>query len=309
MNIPTDGIIKAGKHIDISLIFKFEFDLNRFQSELIELISVFSGHTMPLVNADETVHPLALILQNQLTEPIAPVQLVRVFKMDYKHDFTDNDPDNSGDCDAYSDIQSLHSIFGDVVNIDDPEVPPQMIEDPHSPYWSNMSPEAAHIKDKAKSTKSENSDPNNFIYMSRFLHCYFDGLNAKPPKFPLMKIQYVSHDEELILCPLFGSGYNQLGLPRRQRMVVRIIFWDPSVRKYAMAFIREGGTDINPVTYEMNLYFQDAKKAKAYLEWKIIQTEKAWTARRQGIPDTEFVIAERIGVAEEDTADAMDASP
>jgi hypothetical protein len=131
--------------------------------------------------------------------------------------------------------------------------------------------------------------------MSRFLHCYFDGLNAKLAKFPSMKIQYVGHDEEKVPCPAVGYDPNPLGLPPRQRVVVRMIFWDVTVRKYAMAFIRGGGKEINEVIYEIDLYFLDANKAKTFLQWKEAQTEKAWIARRQGFTAATFAIVEGIG--------------
>ena len=170
-----------------------------------------------------------------------------------------------------------------------------MIEDPRSNYWNSMAPEAAHIKDKAKCTiKKDKTDPNNFIYMSRFLHCYFDGLNAKPPKFPAMKIHYVAHDAVTVPCSMIGTG-TTLGLPPRHRVVVHIIFWDANVRKYAMAFLRGGGRDVDALTYELDLHFQDAGKAARFLNWKEEQTERAWVARRGGLSAAEVAVAEHIG--------------
>lgn len=226
-NSTTDGIKKDGKNIDISLIFKAKNDLNRFQSEVIEIISVVSGHKRPLIDADESLHPHELILTNQRTQRISvsnTVQLQRVFKHDYEYDRTGNDPNNSCECDGYSDVASLPSAFDEYADISDPEVCAQMIEDPQSSYWESMSPEVARIKDKAKCANNDKNDPNNFIYMSSLLHCYFDGLNATPSTFPAMKIQYVRHDEEMVPCPTLGSEPNPLGLPRRQRVIVHIIF-------------------------------------------------------------------------------------
>jgi hypothetical protein len=134
------------------------------------------------------------------------------------------------------------------VNITDPEVCVQMIEDPQSNYWDSIMPEAAHIKDKAKCAKNSKNDPNNFFYMSRLLHFYFEGLHAKPSKFSAMKIQYVRHGVEMIPFPVIGSDPNPLELPPRQRVVVHIIFWNAYVRQYAMAFIRGGGVEIDANT-------------------------------------------------------------
>ena len=298
--VPTDGVNKVGKNITISLIFKSENNLARFQSEVIELMSVVAGHKRPHIEVDEATVPHELVLWREQTECISvdSVKLSRVFKYQYQHDSTADDPDNSAECDGYSDVASLRSVFGEYVNIADPEVRFQMIEDPKSDYWNSMSPEAAHIKDKAKCNKKDKTDKNNFIYMSRFLHCYFDGLNANPPKFPSMKIHYVKHDAVAISCSTIWPS-SPLGLEPRYRVVVRLIFFDINVRKYAMAFLRGGGTDIDLLTYELDLYFQDATKAVEFLKWKEDQTEKAWTARNSGMSVAEVADVVQIDSEEE----------
>ena len=296
-SIATDGIFKDGKNINVSLIFMARDNRDRFQSEVIELMSVVAGHKRPHIGIDEAAVPHDIVLQSEETESICvadSVKIDRVFKYNYKHDFTANDADNSAECDGYSDVASLKSAFGEYVNITDPEVRCQMIEDPSSDYWNSMAPEAAYIKDKAKCTiKKDKTDPNNFIYMSRFLHCYFDGLNANPPKFPAMKIHYFAHDTVTVPCSTIGTE-STLGLAPRHRVVVHLIFWDTNVRKYAMAFLRGGGREIDQLTYELDLHFQDANKAAAFLNWKEEQTERAWTARRGMISAAEFAVAERI---------------
>ena len=128
--------------------------------------------------------------------------------------------------------------------------------------------------------------------MSRFLHCYFDGLNARPPGFPAMKIQYVRHYDEKIQCPY--AVYEQ-ELPLRQRVVVRLIFRSATVRSYAMPFLRDGGTVINATTYEMDLYFLNGEKAMKFLQWKEQQTEKAWAAFDKEVSAEDFAFAEGIG--------------
>ena len=245
-NTPSDGILKDGKNIKISLIFELEADNNRFEREVIELLFVFSGFKRPLVDVDESSRPNQLILKNQRTEEIS-LENKAIFHRVYKHDYTGNAVENNDDF-----------SFGEIVNVTDPEVRVQMIEDPLSSYWYNQALEAAHIKDKSMCTKEEQENPNNFIYMSRLLHCFFDGLNINPHNFPSMKIQYVRHEEQKVACPIFGDepGDRPLGLGPRQRVTVRIIFWDSDIRHYAMLFIRSGGNEINPTTYEIDLFFK-----------------------------------------------------
>lgn len=146
-----------------------------------------------------------------------------------------------------------------------------MIEDPRSAYWESISPEAARIKNKVKCNNNDKDDPKNFIYMSRLLHDFFDGLNAKPPRFPTIKIRYNRHDKEKVPCPSIGNEPVELGMPLRQRVVVHIIFKNADVYSFLMRFIR-GGTEINANTYEVDMW--------------------AWTAIKQGLSATEFLLAE-----------------
>lgn len=260
-----------------------------------------SGYKRPLIDEDESIYPNEIILSNHRTDQISianNITLLRVYKHHYDHDSSGSDPENSAECDGYSDVSSISSTsstsFGEPVNINDPEKRVQMIEDPRSSIWNTMCPEAVRIKDRAKCSKQEKDDANNFIYMSIALHCYFVGLNSRPAHFPCMKIQYVGHDEEMVPCPVIGTDPNPLGLPRRQRVTVRIIFWDAIVKKFAMIFIREGGVTIDELTYQIDLYFLDANKAMMFLQWKEAQTEKVWVARRRGVSPTAFADSEQI---------------
>lgn len=269
----------------------------RFQSEVIELMSVFAGHKRPLIEVDNATFPHAIVLKSERIDRVSSiaemVRLSRVFKHQYQHDCTLDDSDNSAECDGYSDVaSSKSSVFGEFVNIADPEVRCQMIEDPHSDNWNYMAPEAAQIMDKVKCThKDDKTDPNNFIYMAHFFHCFFDGLNLKPPTFPTMKIHYVGHDPETVWCSMIGTD-GTVGLEPRYRVVVHIIFYTANLRKFAMVFLREGGRDINPVTYELEFYFKDANKAAAFLNWKEEQTERAM---RAGSSAAEIAFDEDIG--------------
>lgn len=120
-----------------------------------------------------------------------------------------------------------------------------------------------------------------------------------------MKICYVAHDVVTVPCSTIGTG-STLGLPPRHRVVVHLIFWDTNVRKYAMAFLRGGGRDIDALTYELDMYFQAAIKAAVFLNWKEEQTERAWTARRGEISAAKVAVSEHIGqgAQEEEECDA-----
>jgi hypothetical protein len=295
-DIATDGIVKDGKSIKVSLIFTREDDRDRFQSAVIDLMSVVTGKR-PLIEVDDASAPREIILQSQQSERIAissAARLVRVFNYQYEHDRTTREDGIGADSDYDSDAVSEEAAFDKTANVADPEVRFQMIEDPSSEYWASMDPEVVRIKDWASCTRQERSDPNNFLYMVHFLHCYFDGLNAQPPRFPVMKIQYVDHDAEMVACSTIDAEC-PLGLPPRHRARVRVIFQDANKQKYAIPLLREGGRHIDALTYEMHMYFIGADKAAAFLNWKEDQTERAWAARRAGVSAAQFLAAERIG--------------
>ena len=118
----TDGIVKEGKNVNVSLIFMARDKRDRFQSEVIKLMSVVAGHKRPHIEVDEATVPHELVLRDEGTECISiadTVKLNRVFKYQYEHDSSASDPDNSAECDGYSNVASLKSAFGESVNIAD----------------------------------------------------------------------------------------------------------------------------------------------------------------------------------------------
>jgi hypothetical protein len=277
--VAQDGILTDGKNIQISLIFKGENDLARFQSDMIELMSVVCGNKRPFIGVDEAIAPHEVVLQQELVERISvdPATLSRVFHYQYEQDITE-DTDGDGNSDATSVVLDLSTY----VSISDPEVQLQMIEDPRSAYWLSVTPEAVYVKDKAKCRVStDRSDPNNFLYMSHFLRCYYDGLNPKPPGFPCMKIRYVSHDAVAVPCSAID------------RVVVHVVFWNAEVQPFAMVFLRKGGRVIDPLTYELELYFRDGDKAAECLIWREQHTGRAWAAAREGKTASEVAAAKQ----------------
>jgi hypothetical protein len=304
--VDTDGIIKDGKDIVLSVIFKTVDNMNHFESEILSHMSALSGYKRPLVDADVDSVPHEIVLLNRTTQVVLaePSAFSRIYQHQYIHDRGNNDPDNSADCDIYSDVTSTYSR-AEGVNIDDPEVRAQMIEDPHHPSWIHMNPQAAHIKDKAKCKRDEKTDPNNIINMSAALHAYFDGLNTRPPKFPAMKIRFISRDPRPIQCPV-EDGERKLGLKPRYRVTVQVVAWNALIKVQTIDTLRPGGITIDALTYQLDMYFLDGAKAEVYLKWKEHQTEEAWKLQREGVPAGE--IAVQLGIGEPATDEAEGAA-
>jgi hypothetical protein len=162
----------------------------------------------------------------------------------------------------------------------------QMIENPHHIFFHQKNPEISHIKDKAKSTPKENRDENNYLYLSRFLHEAFHGINAPPTGCPRFLIHYISHQESSIdyaaLQQLLGNNEDFIVYGRTKRYhltVVQIEFADPVQANIYSFFLRNGCRRIDPndpLRFQMDLYFSDPLKAKKYFDWKEKKTRRKW---------------------------------
>jgi hypothetical protein len=276
----SDGIFPDEKNIKISLIFKQETMMNRFQSTLLQQITAVSGKKRPysnevnqnLENAD---YNDIYIQQEAFTHvPYQPdMSLKRVYRYEYKHE------GESPPCDTFSDTNSFSILSAEVVSIVEAETRVQMLENHTHSFFIGKNPEIAHIKDKAKSSPSERKDSNNRLHLSRFLHEHFDGINSIPTNTPSFKVHYVSHEVTKVDCPIIGNGAT-IAFPhiKRHRTLVHIIFYNYEKRNLLQQFFRDGLKIVNDhdLTLEMDLYFADANSAKIYLDWKEKKTQGFW---------------------------------
>jgi len=152
-----------------------------------------------------------------------------------------------------------------------------MLEDYKHVFFHGKNAEVAHIKDKCKCTPKEANDINNHLHLSRHLHEAFDGINTVPIRFPWFLVQYVSHDVEKVDCPKIGEdAYIAFPFVKRHRTIVRVRFFNESSKNDYLSLLRPNVREIDLLTYEMELYFVDANKAKIYLDWKEKKTLARW---------------------------------
>jgi hypothetical protein len=72
-----------------------------------------------------------------------------------------------------------------------------------------------------------------------------------------------------------------------------VVFWNAEVQPFAMVFLRKGGRVIDPLTYELELYFRDGDKAAECLIWREQHTGRAWAAAREGKTASEVAAAKQ----------------
>jgi hypothetical protein len=152
-----------------------------------------------------------------------------------------------------------------------------MVENHNSISLFGQTPEVVHIKDKSVCAKNEVVDVNNHLHMSRLFRQHFDGIETIPIKTPSFTVRYVSHDPTRLECPVIGEGAIIMNpSKRRQKVTVHIIFRDEVYAGRLALLLRNGCVQINNKTFQMDLYFEDAERARDYLIWKERKTLAKW---------------------------------
>ena len=158
-----------------------------------------------------------------VTSPqILPQFADRVLRTHYCHD-NGSATVNSPACDTFNDASSIATV--PTANLIEAETRCQMIENINHESFFRKNPEKCHIKDHCKCTQTEDVDPNNFLYMSRFMHEHVDGINMIVTKTPSFAVVYKSHDNTAIDCPLIGAdAVRACPLVKRYEVIVEIQF-------------------------------------------------------------------------------------
>jgi hypothetical protein len=200
--------------------------------------------------------------------------LIRIFGSDYSPHAADTN--NSPPCDSEGDSLSIYS--GVIANIHEAEVRVQMLENHNGIFLFGQQPGKCHIKDKARCNKALNeaADPNNHLYMSRMLHQHFDGIETIPTMTPSFLVQYLSHEDTMIDCPIWDDAHVINLAVKRQKVTVEIVFRDKEFCDILQIHLRNGSIRTSERVYRMDLYFEDASKAKSYLLWKAKKTIRMW---------------------------------
>jgi len=266
----ASGIGVEGHNISVDVCFKEESRLLLFQSALRRQC----GKKRRL---DDNQDQYASIVCDEILSRVFFYRnLVRIFGDDYRHADNEDDGNNSPLCDLEGDTLSIFSA--EVANINEAEVRVQMIEIPGRHNLFGQEPEVCHIKDKAlcNKTSREHLDTNNHLYMSRQLHQHFDGIETIPKKTPSFLIRYLSHDDALIDCPVWDDAYVLNPVIKRQKVLVEIVFRDRAFCNHLQVFLRNGSTQTSDRVYQMELFFENAIKARGYLNWKADKTVAKW---------------------------------
>lgn len=289
----TDGISVSGKDVVVQLVFKDESWMLKFESAILiqcastttdkkpkyEPVQVTSGDNEK--ELEPNLFEVCIADQTGFAVPssASDAELVRIYRYGYAHVADEEGSNNSPPCNTFTTDTHSMGIYGEMetVTITEAETRVQMLENHTHRFFHGKNAEVAHIMDKAKCNSSEAKDLNNQLHLSRHLHEAFDGINTVPKQFPWFLVHYVSHDEEKVDCPKIGDDA-VIAFPfmKRHRTIVHVVFFDERSKNDYVEQLRTSIRMVNLLTYELELYFEDATKAKKYLEWKEIKTRERW---------------------------------
>ena len=176
-------------------------------------------------------------------------------------------------CDACSDDDSIDDYT--CISPSEAETRVQMLENHCHSNFHRKNATIVHIKSKnACRNQQEMDDTNNHLYMSYELQVAFNGIVAIIPNF---LIRYVSHDEIKVDCPKIGDKVIVIyPNKKRQRTIIQVIFYNEQCRDNYLELFRDGYHQIDLLTIEMELYFEDAMKAKRYIDWREREVLHSW---------------------------------
>ena len=289
----TDGITVSGKDFVVQLVFQERDWMLQFESAILGQCASTTADKKPKYEAVEVVAKpsgdnekeeepnlfevcIADLTWFEVASSVSDADLVRIFRYNYVHEADEQGSYNSLPCNTFSDSMSLHDEL-ETVTIVEAETRVQMLEDHTHRFFHGKNAEVAHIKDKARCNAAEAKDVNNHLHMSRHLHEAFDGINTVPMKFPWFLVRYVSHDEVQVDCPKIGDdAVVAFPFRKRNRTIVHVVFFNERSKIDYVELLRNNMRQIDLTTYELELYFEDAVKAKKYLDWKEKKTLAMW---------------------------------
>lgn len=259
-SVERDGIFYSENQMDlsVSLIFASELQYENFQSEIRRLPSQYRKR-----KPDASVTNDISVSES----PLVKIELVsssmsRVFEGDYQP-LTDENVTPSEDCDGLSDMGGSYVstvYFDEAVEL-------KLLDNPNSTAMYMKKPEKCHLMSQS-THKQYRLNQNNILYMSRFLHEYFDGISTID-NVPLFLLKYINHNDQSIKKFINGSDIYVY------ETTVRAIFKTEEDKNTLCPYFRNY-TVISKIEIEFMLYFENASEFLSFCSEKEKQTREKW---------------------------------
>ena len=258
--------IEGNGNVSINIIFKVEDNCYKFQTAIGKLSRRYTADVLQVVPVLE---------HEKITKISLPTDdgLVRIMSRDYCRSLGDDvsPPFSVGEhSGSLSDVSSNNTEHCKNPKTN-PEISLQMIEPINSVQFISQIAESCHLIPKV-------SDPNNFLYLSRFMHQHFDGINTPLIGVPTILVHYVTHNDY--------REQTVIGHISAYRTTVQIFAREENTLDTFLRYnlLMTGGTIAtveNKKAYQIDLFFDNGDNASRFLIAKELETLKIWEMKAQ----------------------------
>ncbi len=240
MNIKDDGIYYTGNemHLNFQIIFEDESMAHAFESAVIRIPSMYRIYNQTgSADSDDisvTLQPLQVLL-NDTTE------LKRIFREQYHKIDDDNDPSYEYDTLSTISINPITKL--------------KLIDAENSAMFLRQNPEKCHLFNQSK-YKEHSRNPNNIVYMSRFLYQQFAAINSTEG-IPQFYFEYVSHSDQSLEVEIDDKACTAY------ETIVNIVFYDSEIKDALCPFMCNH-TIKSTTEIQIKLYFENPREFKTF---------------------------------------------
>lgn len=214
---------------------------------------------------DENSGVADIYVEDQIFSTVHAGELARIRSCEYAKIESDENP--SADCDAVSDVPS--SLVSAVELTEDVKL--RLVDNPNSAMLYTQKPERCHLKSQTFYPEDK-SNVNNILFMSRFLHQGFDGINQYEgvPDFALRFQCY----HPSAIRRLVGGG-KQIEV---YEVSVRVVFPSEKERELYTPFFKDSTRVEGFEEIELKLYVTNPQEFKKFLDHKHQDTLLKWAS-------------------------------
>jgi hypothetical protein len=259
----SDGIRYDGdsNNLKVTLVFEDQIGCEEFQTQMRHLPLQYRMRKPDDDSGDISV------ADSVVSASIQAVELRRIWSSDYAK--IDDDANPSAVCDSLSD---LASSYVSAVELSE-EVKLRLLDNPTSLQLTFHRPEKCHLKSQTHFPQDK-SNPNNILYMSRFLHEGFDGIN-QVDGVPDFALRYHGHSSSAIKMHLGGGRQAEVF-----EVTVRVEFQSEHARTLLTPLFKKSTRVEGYEEIELKLYVKDPEQFKDFLDHKHTNTHQRWASLR-----------------------------
>lgn len=260
VGVPDDGISYQGvtKHLQFKLVFEEKVQAEDFETAVKKIPLEYRKRKRTEESTASVVVPDIEVEAQPIQRLVFEGGLIRIEEDQYGRIVGDADPSPDYDAVAYTQISA--------VSIND-ETRLRLLEREDSPMLFRQKPEKCHLIRQADH-EAHRKNPNNIVFMSRFLHQHFDAIDSTEG-IPTFYFQYVRHSTQ----PIQGL-VNRWPTPVYETLM-RVVFKDEEAKNELIKYFKNP-TEVNQTTIELSVFFPDPQQFALFAQSNAEETVAKW---------------------------------